>query len=262
MKIPAICLGVCLVALPALAAAQTPSAGANPKAQTPTVSHPATHTMTNGSSSSSLLHPATLKETAPENFEATFHTTKGDFVVTVTRSWAPIGADRFYSLVKHGFFTGAPFFRIVPGFVVQFGLTGNPAVNAAWANANIQDEPVKQSNLVGYVTFAKSSLPNSRTTQLFINLGNNAGLDPQGFSPFGKVTSGMDVVQKLYPGYGQDPDQGAITSQGSAYFSKKFPNLDLIKSASITSPAPAAGHTPASGSATHHSTSSTPNQSK
>jgi peptidyl-prolyl cis-trans isomerase A (cyclophilin A) len=254
MKISAICLSLCLAALPASAAAQTPAATPKSKPQTSTASHPATHPMT---TDSALLHPATLKENAPENFEATFQTTKGDFVVAVTRSWAPIGADRFYNLVKHGFFTGAPFFRIVPGFVVQFGLSGNPTVNHAWQDANIQDEPVKQSNLAGYLTFAKSSMPNSRTTQLFINLGNNAGLDSQGFSAFGKVTTGMDVVQKLYSGYGEQPDQGMITMQGSAYFSKKFPNLDGIKSASITSPAPAAGHTPASGT-THHSAPTTP----
>lgn len=253
MKIPALCLSLCLVALSA-PAAQTPAASPKPKTQTATGAHPATtHRMT---TDPALLHPATLTVHAPETFDATFVTTKGDFVVQVTRAWSPLGADRFYNLVKHGFFTGAPFFRIIPGFVVQFGLTGNPAVNKVWQDANIKDEAVKQSNLPGYVTFAKSSMPNSRATQFFINLGNNTGLDAQGFSPFGRVTSGMDVVQKLYSGYGEAPDQSAITSQGSAYFLKKFPNLDLIKSATITSPAaPATSHTPTTGT-THHTTPS------
>ena len=194
-----------------------------------------------------LLHPDTLKAKAPENFQVTFHTTKGDFVVDVTRSWAPLGADRFYNLVKHGFFTGAPFFRVVPGFVVQFGLSASPAVNKVWADADIKDDPVTQRNVPGSLVFATAG-PNTRTTQLFINLGDNSsGLDRQGFAPFGKVTSGMDVVQKIYPGYGERPDQGMITSQGSAYFSKAFPNLDLINSAVVTSPASTTG-----AATTHH----------
>jgi peptidyl-prolyl cis-trans isomerase A (cyclophilin A) len=250
MKLPVLCLSLCLVAFSAVAA-QAPATSPKPATGTSTGTHPTTHRMT--TTDPSLLHPATLKGQAPPVFEATFVTTRGNFVVQVTRDWAPIGADRFYNLVKHGFFTGAPFFRVVPGFVVQFGLTGSPAVNKAWQNANIADEPVKSHNVPGSVTFAKSSMPNSRTTQLFINLGDNSdSLDPQDFAPFGKIISGMDVVEKIYPGYGQQPDQGAITSQGSAYFLKQFPNLDLIKSASITSPAPAASHT--SGTATHHTT--------
>ena len=195
-----------------------------------------------------LLHPDTLKAKAPETFQVTFHTTKGDFVVDVTRSWAPLGADRFYNLVKHGFFNGAPFFRVVPGFVVQFGLGANPAVNKVWADADIKDDPVTQHNVPGSLVFATAG-PNTRTTQLFINLGDNSSsLDRQGFAPFGKVISGMDVVQKIYPGYGERPDQGMLTSQGSAYFSKAFPNLDLINSTTITSPAGATG----GGTATHH----------
>jgi peptidyl-prolyl cis-trans isomerase A (cyclophilin A) len=253
MKILALSLGLSLMAL--CANAQAPAASPKPPAPKPAgaaaQAHPATkHSMNTTSTDPQLLHPANLKAKAPETFEATFVTTKGDFVVQVTRAWSPLGADRFYNLVKHGFYNGNPFFRIVPGFVVQFGLTGNPAVNKAWQDAGIQDEPVKEHNLPGYVTYAKSSMPNSRTTQLFINLGDNSSLDAQGFAPFGKVISGMDVVQKLYPGYGQDPDQGAITSQGSGYFSKKYPNLDLIKTATITSPASsgsAAAHPAASG---------------
>jgi peptidyl-prolyl cis-trans isomerase A (cyclophilin A) len=183
-----------------------------------------------------LLQPATLKAKAPDVFEVKFATTKGDFVVQVTRAWAPLGADRFYNLVRHGFYNDASFFRIVPGFVVQFGLGGDPAVNKVWETATIKDDAVTQSNRPGYLVFATAG-PNTRTTQLFINLGNNAGLDGQGFAPFGVVTSGMDVVQKLYSGYGERPDQHAITTQGKAYIDKNFPNIDSIKTATVTSPA-------------------------
>ncbi len=183
-----------------------------------------------------LLHPATLNVKAPEVFQAKFVTTKGDFVVEVTRAWAPLGADRFYNLVKHGYFTDAAFFRNIPGFMVQFGLSADPEVNKVWHNANIKDDPGKQSNAPGMITFATAG-PNTRTTQLFINFGNNTFLDSQGFSPFGKVISGMDVVQKLYSGYGERPDQGSITNQGKAYLDKNFPNLDSIKSAAIVAPA-------------------------
>jgi peptidyl-prolyl cis-trans isomerase A (cyclophilin A) len=180
-----------------------------------------------------LLHPSELKAKAPEVYDVRFSTTKGDFVVEVIRSWAPLGADRFYNLVKHGFYDDAAFFRIVPGFVVQFGLSADPTVNRAWHDANIKDDPVTQSNKVAYLTFATAG-PNTRTTQVFINLGDNSGLDRQGFAPFGRVTSGMDVVQNLYSGYGERPDQGAITNQGKVYVEKNFPKLDTIKSATIS----------------------------
>jgi peptidyl-prolyl cis-trans isomerase A (cyclophilin A) len=183
-----------------------------------------------------LLHPASLTAKAPDVYDVTFVTTKGDFVVQVTRSWAPIGADRFYNLVKHGFYNGAGFFRIVPGFVVQFGLGADPAVNKAMKDANIKDDPVTQSNKLGYLTFATAG-PNTRTTQVFISLGNNARLDSMGFAAFGQVTSGMDVVQGLYSGYGESPDQGKITNEGKAYIDKNFPKLDTIKTATVTSPA-------------------------
>jgi len=186
-------------------------------------------------SDSALLHPASLNAKAPDTYEVKFTTTKGDFVVRVTRAWAPLGADRFYNLVQHGFFTDAAFFRLVPGFIVQFGLSADPAVNKVWRSANIKDDPVTQSNRPGTLTFATAG-PNTRTTQLFINYGNNASLDSQGFAPFGKVTSGMDVVQKLYSGYGERPDQGAITMQGKAYIDKNYPQLDSIKSATVVSP--------------------------
>jgi peptidyl-prolyl cis-trans isomerase A (cyclophilin A) len=181
-----------------------------------------------------LLEPASMKEQAPEAFGVQFATTKGNFSVQVTRAWAPLGADRFYNLVKHGFFAEAAFFRVVPGFIIQFGLSADPAVNRVWRAANIKDDPVTQSNTPGYITFATAG-PNTRTTQLFINFGNNTFLDSQGFAPFGKVTSGMDVVQRLYSGYGERPDQGSITSQGKAYLDKNFPNIDSIQSATIVS---------------------------
>jgi peptidyl-prolyl cis-trans isomerase A (cyclophilin A) len=185
---------------------------------------------------SGLLHPETLTEQAPEVFDATFSTTKGEFVVRVNRAWAPIGADRFYNLVKAGYYNDASFFRVIPGFVVQFGLGADPMVNKAWRDAKIKDDPGSQSNRPGFLTFATAG-KNTRTTQLFINLGNNAQLDSMGFSPFGQVTSGMDIVQKIHSGYGESPDQGQITTQGKAYLDKNFPKLDSIKSATISTPA-------------------------
>ena len=185
-----------------------------------------------------LLHPSTLTAKAPDTYEVKFTTTKGDVVVAVTRAWAPLGADRFYNLVKHGFYTDAHFFRVLPGFVVQFGLNADPQVSRVWRAANIKDDAVTQSNKPGTVTFATAGR-DTRTTQVFINLGNNGGLDSQGFAPFGQVTDGMDVVKKLHSGYGEGapqgrgPDRGTITSQGKAYLDKNFPNLDSIKSATI-----------------------------
>jgi peptidyl-prolyl cis-trans isomerase A (cyclophilin A) len=183
-------------------------------------------------SDSALLEPARLTAKSPDVYDVHFTTSKGDFMVRVTRAWAPIGADRFYNLVTHGYFTDAAFFRVVPNFIIQFGLSADPRVNSAWRNARIQDDPVTQSNQPGYITFATSG-PHTRTTQLFINFGNNGFLDRQGFAPFGQVTSGMDVVKKLHSGYGEKPDQGAITTQGKGYLDKNFPNLDTIKSALV-----------------------------
>jgi len=182
-----------------------------------------------------LLQPSNLSEKSPDLFEVEFATSKGNFTVRVTRAWAPLGADRFYNLVKNNFFDEAAFFRVVPNFIVQFGLSADPAVNRPWRAANIKDDPVTQSNKPGTITFATAG-PHTRTTQLFINFGNNNFLDGQGFSPFGQVTEGMDVVKKLHSGYGEKPDQGAITTQGKAYLDKNFPNLDTIKSTKIISP--------------------------
>lgn len=173
---------------------------------------------------------------APDLYRVKFVTTHGDFVVEVHRDWAPIGADRFYRLVRNHFFTNAAFFRYVPNFVVQFGLPANPAVAKVWQNARIKDDPVTQSNKMGTVVFATAG-PNTRTTQLFINLKDNGpSLDSQGFAPFGTVTEGMDVVQGLYSGYGERPDQDMITREGKAYLDKNFPKLDSIKSATVIFP--------------------------
>jgi peptidyl-prolyl cis-trans isomerase A (cyclophilin A) len=176
--------------------------------------------------------PSKLTEKAPESFRAKFETTKGSFTVEGTRSLAPNGADRFYNLVRSGYFKDIAFFRVVPGFMCQFGIHGDPAVSAKWREANIADDPVKTSNARGAITFATAG-PNTRTTQLFINFGNNAGLDGQGFSPFGAVVEGMDVVDKINAEYGETPNQGNIQYQGNAYLKAGFPNLDYIKSATL-----------------------------
>ena len=189
-----------------------------------------------------LLNPPALKARAPETFKAKFSTTAGDFVVNVTRAWSPLGADRFYNLVKNGFYNDTGFFRVVPGFVVQFGLNGDPRVNAAWDKATIQDDPVTQSNKRGTLCFAKPSFPNSRTTQVFINYGDNARLDQMGFSVFGDISpEDMKVVDKINSEYGQNPDQGAITTQGNKYLKAAFPKMDFIKTAvieGVAAPAP------------------------
>ena len=181
-----------------------------------------------------LLKPAALHAKAPAKYEVAFKTTKGTFVLTVHRAWAPLGADRFYNLVQARFFDGDEFFRVVKGFVVQFGISGFPAVSSAWQNANIKDDPVKASNTTGTITFADAG-PNTRTTQVFVNLTNNASLDSQGFAPFGKVTKGMAVVNKLYGGYGEAVTnlQGTIASQGTAFLKKRFPKLDAVLTARV-----------------------------
>jgi peptidyl-prolyl cis-trans isomerase A (cyclophilin A) len=182
--------------------------------------------------------PAKLTDKAPETFKAQFDTTKGKFTIEVTRSLSPNGADRFYNLVRSGYFKDVAFFRVVPGFMCQFGIHGDPNVSAKWRAAAIADDPVKGSNTRGTITFATAG-PNTRTTQLFINFGNNINLDGMGFSSFGKVTEGMDVVDKINgeygdgPPYGSGPNQGRVQGEGNAYLKKDFPNLDYIKSATI-----------------------------
>ena len=179
-----------------------------------------------------LVMLAGCSSSAPSVYKVNLDTTKGPVVIEVHRDWAPIGADHFYTLVKSGYYDGARFFRVVPGFVVQFGLAADPAATAKWKDMNLPDDPVTQSNTPGMVTYATAG-PNTRTTQLFINVGNNQRLDGQGFAPFGKVISGMDLVQNVYAGYGEKPDQGLIESSGNAYLQGQFPQLDYIKKATI-----------------------------
>ncbi|MEQ1833312.1 MAG: peptidylprolyl isomerase [Candidatus Eisenbacteria bacterium] len=189
--------------------------------------------------SSKLRNPLALVEEAPATYKVNLDTSKGPVVIEVTREWAPRGADRFYNLVKNGFYNDVRFFRVIPNFMAQFGIHGDPAVAAAWRMARINDDPVKQSNKRGFVVFATAG-PNTRTTQLFINFkDNSASLDNQGFAPFGRVISGMETVDKIYDGYGEGaprgkgPDQGRAQAEGNAYLSKEFPRLDFIKSATI-----------------------------
>jgi len=182
-----------------------------------------------------LLSPKKLAEKAPDTYKVKFDTTRGSFTVSVTRAWSPIGADRFYNLVKHHFYDNAAFFRVVPGFVVQFGISPTPAVSAAWKHTEIKDDPVTQTNKRGSLTFATAG-PNTRTTQIFINLKDNARLDGMGFSPFGTVEgNGMNIVEMMYEGYGDNagPDQDQLEKQGDPYLKKGWPKLDYIKSATL-----------------------------
>jgi peptidyl-prolyl cis-trans isomerase A (cyclophilin A) len=171
-------------------------------------------------------------EKAPDTYKVKFDTSKGPFVIEVHRAWAPIGADHFYNLVKSGFYNDARFFRVVPNFMVQFGMAADPKVQSAH-NTSIKDDPVKESNKRGYVTFAKTGAPNSRSTQVFINFKDNTFLDSQGFAPIGQVVSGMDVVDKINAEYGERPNQGEIRANGNAYLNKEFPKLDYVKSATV-----------------------------
>jgi peptidyl-prolyl cis-trans isomerase A (cyclophilin A) len=168
---------------------------------------------------------------APETFRVRFQTSKGPIIVEIHKAWAPIGAQRFYELVKAGYYDGNRFFRIVPKFIVQFGMAGDPAMTQKW-NKNIADDPVLQTNRSGSITFATAG-PNTRTTQLFINLGSNQSLDGRGFAPFGMVVEGMNVVEHLYQGYGEQPDQDQIRERGNAYLNEQFPKLDYIKKAEL-----------------------------
>ena len=175
-------------------------------------------------------------QTAPDEFKVRFETSAGAFVIDVTRDWSPRGADRFYSLIRIGFYDDQRFFRVLPNFVVQWGMSGDPEVTAAWQTARIKDDPVKESNVPGTITFAKTNAPNSRTTQLFINLGDNsANLDGQGFAPFGRVVEGMEVVGSFNAEYGSTPstNQATIAERGNEFLNKNFPNLDYIVTAKI-----------------------------
>jgi peptidyl-prolyl cis-trans isomerase A (cyclophilin A) len=188
------------------------------------------------------LDPSLATAQAPEEFQAEFTTTKGDFVVAAHRSWAPHGADRFYNLVKIGFFDDVRFFRAIPDFMVQFGIPGDPEVASRWRNASIADDPVTRSNLRGFVSFAQTSRPNSRTTQIFVCYQNHPRLDASGFAPFAQVVRGMEVVDSLYAGYGEGapagggPDQERVQTEGNAYLDREFPKLDRILRARIVQP--------------------------
>jgi len=189
-------------------------------------------------SAANLGNPSSLNEQAPPVYKAKFDTSKGIFVIEVHRDWSPNGADRFYNLVKNGFYNDARFFRVIDGFMVQFGISGNPDLSAVWREARIPDDAVKQSNTRGMVSFATAG-PGTRTTQVFVNFGDNSPLDGQGFSPFGQVVSGMDVVDAFFKGYGEGaprgrgPDQGRVQSEGNAYLITDFPKLDYVKKATI-----------------------------
>ncbi len=223
MHRPVIALAIGSMIVAALAAAPTPAGD---------------------SAKPSLTDPASIAATAPDKYYAHFETTAGDFWIEVDRAWSPHGADRFYGLVADGFYDGCKFFRVLPGFVVQWGMNGNPAVTAAWRQATIPDDPVVQGNEAGTIAFAKPNAPNSRTTQVFVNLGDNGNLDRMGFPAFGRVVRGMDVVRKLYSGYGEGapggrgPNQARIAADGNAYLDAQFPKLDAIKKATIATALP------------------------
>jgi len=197
-----------------------------------------------------LLRPAILTRRAPATYKVKFVTTKGDFVIAVTRAWAPLGADRFYNLVRHHYYDNTSFFRVLKGFVVQWGISAYPPVNTAWDHAPIKDDPVVQSNLRGYITYAMGG-PNTRTTQVFINLVDNKRLDGMGFAAFGQVTEGMEVVESLYSGYGEGapdgngPVQDRIEKTGKPYLDKSFPLLDSVKTTELILPEEAVHPKPA-----------------
>jgi peptidyl-prolyl cis-trans isomerase A (cyclophilin A) len=183
-------------------------------------------------SDSAAGSPSAVATPAPDSFRVAFETTRGPFVVEVIRAWSPRGADRFHELVNAGYFRDIAFFRVLPGFVAQFGMHGDPDVNRRWDGRRIPDDPVVQSNARGTVVFATSGT-NTRANQFFINYSDNARLDGMGFSPFGRVAEGMSVVDSIYSGYGETPDQDRIASEGNAYLKRQFPRLDYIKSARV-----------------------------
>lgn len=205
-------------------------------------SEPPEPEMQEGQTAQSWVPP---NEQAPATYRVRFETNEGDFVVEVVREWAPHGADRFYNLVKTGFYDGCRFFRVLPGFVVQWGINGDPRVQKKW-DKNIPPDKVVESNTRGTMTYAMGGRPDTRSTQVFINLGNNSRLDADGFAPFGRVVSGMDVVSRLYGGYGEGsprgrgPAQGRIQREGNTYLKANFPRLDYIKQATLVA-APADG---------------------
>ncbi|HEX9185522.1 MAG TPA: peptidylprolyl isomerase [Vicinamibacteria bacterium] len=222
--------------------AETPAPSPSPTAVAIPTPTPRPETTPSPAGPGAALHdPSRATEQAPDRFRVRFETTRGPFVVEATRAWAPRGTDRFYNLVRAGYYDDVAFFRVIEGFMVQFGIHGDPRVNAAWRVARIPDDPVAQSNRRGTVTYAMAG-PDTRTTQLFINFVDNASLDSQGFAPFGRVVEGMAVVDSLYSGYGEGaprgmgPDQGRAQAEGNAYLRGSFPRLDLVKTARVVKP--------------------------
>ena len=224
--------------------AQTPApAPAKPAATKPAAAKPSAAPAKPAGprqNTAALMNPRSLTAKAPDTYKVRFKTTKGDIDVQVTRAWAPLGADRFWNLVRNGFYNDAAFFRVLPGFVAQFGLPANPKLSGVWEAARITDDPVTQSNKRGTLSFATAG-PNTRTTQIFINYGENARLDSMGFAPFGVVLeNGMAVADQFHSGYGERPNQGRIGAEGKAYLDREFPQLDKILSIEILDPLPAA----------------------
>lgn len=243
-----------LLAIPVRAAAQAPAQASDAKkpAQSGAASGSGTAAKKTPSTAATrtydhaLLKPALLKDKSPDEYKVKFVTTRGEFTLSVTRAWAPLGADRFYNLVKHHFYDNASIFRVVPGFVAQFGISAYPQVTAAWKQTEFKDDPVTQSNKKGSITFATAG-PNTRDTQVYINLKDNTFLDTRGFAPFGTVdANGMNVVEMFYDQYGDQsaPDQDQIQKLGKAYIDKGWPKLDTIKSATLVGAAAAPAATP------------------
>jgi peptidyl-prolyl cis-trans isomerase A (cyclophilin A) len=220
-----------------------------PAAKSPAPAKPAAA----GATNSKLLNPAALTAPAPAEFDVKFTTTEGVIMLHITKAWAPHGADRFYNLVRSGFFTDVAFYRVIDGFMAQFGVSPDPAVTRAWTGHDIKDDKVMESNKRGRLTFAATGAPNSRGTQLFINFKDNGRLDAMGFAPIGEVTEGMDVVDKLYSGYGDTAEQGSggpssrrLDNEGKPYLDRNFPKISRILSARIvTAPAAAPAKPPA-----------------
>jgi peptidyl-prolyl cis-trans isomerase A (cyclophilin A) len=214
---------------------EKPKAGSQETKPAPKESKPASAAVTSGQAVNPLFSPHSPEMTkqAPESFKALFETAKGNFVVKVTRSLSPNGADRFYNLVRNGFYNDCRFFRAIKGFMVQFGINGDPKVSKFWQTATIDDDPVKASNKRGMITFAKSSAPNSRTTQVFINFVDNSRLDSTGFAPFGEIVEGMNVVDAINTSHGGGVDQGRIQMEGNTYLKSAYADLDFVKKASI-----------------------------
>ena len=226
-------LAVCAAVLAQTKSAPPPAKKAAPRAAAPKTASKAKVATKAKAAARNLLVPSTLNAKAPPVYLVKLNTTKGPIVIRVTKSWAPVGADRFYNLVRAGFYNDAAFFRVLPGFMAQFGISARPEVSRVWAERGMPDDPVKQSNKRGMVTYAQSSLPNSRSTQLFINYADNSRLDADRFAPFGEVIEGMEIADQIYAGYREQPDQTSITNQGKAYLDRQFPRLDRILTAVI-----------------------------